>query len=131
MTEEGRFPGQSEPIRHPQRLPQDVDPEHQPEGAFVPLGNGEEVSVIDVYATHPVTLALGQSDQGEPIVSFWPGDGVVRVEKGGVDVLDDERVHQEVVDVVDSLQRAAQSAPLPGGALHKNAPVHKNTEPCT
>jgi hypothetical protein len=60
----------------------------EPEGAFFPLGKGEEVSVIDVFTAAPVTLKLTNSEKGDPIVSIWPGDGDVRVEKEGVDVLD-------------------------------------------
>jgi hypothetical protein len=60
----------------------------EPEGAFFPLGQGEEVSVTDVFTTAPVTVKLTNSDKGDPILSIWPGDGEVRVEKGGVDVLD-------------------------------------------
>ena len=60
----------------------------EPEGAFFPLGKGEEVSVIDVFTTAPVTVKLTSSDKGDPIVSIWPGDGEVRVEKDGVDVFD-------------------------------------------
>jgi hypothetical protein len=60
----------------------------EPEGVFVPLDSGEAMSVIDVFKECPVTVTLGQSDQGDPIVSLWPGDGAIRVEKDGVDVLD-------------------------------------------
>ena len=60
----------------------------EPEGAFFPLGKGEEVSVTDVFTSAPVTVKLTKSDKGEPIVSIWPGDGDVRVEKDGVDVFD-------------------------------------------
>jgi hypothetical protein len=60
----------------------------EPEGAFFPLGRGEEVSVFDAFTTAPVTVKLTNSDRGEPILSIWPGDGEVRVEKNGVDVLD-------------------------------------------
>jgi len=60
----------------------------EPEGALFPLGRGEEVSVTDVFTTAPVTVKLTASAQGEPIVSIWPGDGEVRVEKEGVDVFD-------------------------------------------
>ena len=52
----------------------------EPEGAFFPLGQGEEVSVTDVFTTAPVTVKLSSSDQGNPIVSLWPGDGDVTVE---------------------------------------------------
>jgi hypothetical protein len=59
----------------------------EPEGAFFPLGRGEQVSVSEVFATAPVTVELERSDAGDPIVSIWPGDGDVKVEKDGVDVL--------------------------------------------
>jgi hypothetical protein len=60
----------------------------EPEGAFFPLEQGESVSVIDVYTVAPVTVKFSNSDKGDPIVSIWPGDGDVRVEKEGVDLLD-------------------------------------------
>jgi hypothetical protein len=52
------------------------------------LEKGEEVSVIDQFTTSPVTLRFSNSDRGHPILSVWPGDGEVRVEKDGVDILD-------------------------------------------
>jgi hypothetical protein len=52
------------------------------------LDKGEEVFLTDAYTAAPVTLKLTHSDQGDPIVSLWPGDGDVRVEKEGVDVLE-------------------------------------------
>jgi hypothetical protein len=60
----------------------------EPEGACFPLGKGEEVSVKDVFTTVPVTVKLTSSDKGDPIVSIWPGDGEVKVEKDGVEVFD-------------------------------------------
>jgi hypothetical protein len=60
----------------------------EPEGAFFPLGKGEEVSISEMFTEAPVTLKLTSSDKGEPILSIWPGDGEVRVEKDGVDVFD-------------------------------------------
>jgi hypothetical protein len=60
----------------------------EPEGAVFPLGKGEEVAVREAFTTAPVTVKLTTSDKGDPIVSIWPGDGEVRVEKGGVDVFD-------------------------------------------
>jgi hypothetical protein len=60
----------------------------EPEGAFFPLCKGEEVSVTEVFTSAPVTVKLTNSDKGDPIVSIWPGDGEVRVEKDGVDVFD-------------------------------------------
>jgi hypothetical protein len=70
----------------------------EPEGAFFPLGRGEEVSVRDAFTTAPVTVKLTASAKGEPILSIWPGDGEVRVEKDGVDVF-------------DLIQRASESHP--------------------
>jgi hypothetical protein len=58
----------------------------EPEGAFFPLGDGDEVSVLDLFTAAPVTLILSHSEKGDPIVSIWPGDGAVRVEKEGIDV---------------------------------------------
>jgi hypothetical protein len=60
----------------------------EPEGAFFPLGPGEEVSVTEEFTAAPVTVKLTNSATGDPIVSIWPGDGDVRIEKGGVDLFD-------------------------------------------
>jgi hypothetical protein len=60
----------------------------EPEGVFFRLDKGEEVSVTDVFKKAPVTLRLANSDKGDPIISIWPGDGEVRVEKDGIDVFD-------------------------------------------
>jgi hypothetical protein len=60
----------------------------EPEGAFFPLPKGEEVSVIEVFTSAPVTIKLSKSDKGQPIISIWPGDGEVRVEKNGANIFD-------------------------------------------
>jgi hypothetical protein len=60
----------------------------EPEGAFFRLDAENEVSVVDLYDASPVTLKFSRSEDGDPIISIWPGDGEVKVEKGGVDVLD-------------------------------------------
>ena len=60
----------------------------EPEGVLYSLGSGEEVSVIDRFATQPVTVNWSMSDAGSLVISLWPGDGDVRVEKEGVDLLD-------------------------------------------
>ena len=60
----------------------------EPEGAITSLTPGEEVHVSERFEKHPVTLNISLSDEGFPMVAVWPGDGKVRVEKGGVDVLD-------------------------------------------
>ncbi len=69
-------------------LPDSLTLNIEPEGAFFALGRGEEVCVKDVFTTAPVTVKFTASATGEPIVSIWPGDGEVRVEKDGVDVFD-------------------------------------------
>jgi hypothetical protein len=60
----------------------------EPYGAAFPLHGGEEVCVTDVFTTLPVTLKIGTSAGGDQVLSIWPGDGDVKVEKDGVDVLD-------------------------------------------
>jgi hypothetical protein len=60
----------------------------EPEGAFFPLAHGDEVKVFDSFDSAPVTVRLDHTETGEPVVSIWPGDGDVRIEKGGIDVLE-------------------------------------------
>ena len=60
----------------------------EPEGAAFTLGDGEEVSVFDVFTKSPVTLRVSKSEDGNACISIWPGDGEVKVEKGGVNVFD-------------------------------------------
>jgi hypothetical protein len=60
----------------------------EPEGHCLPLGRGEKVSVIDNFKSRSVTVTLGNSDNGGIVISIWPGDGEVRVEKDGVDARD-------------------------------------------
>ncbi len=60
----------------------------EPEGAFIALLRGEEVSVVETYESAPLTIKLDASDDGELIVTLWPGDGDVIVEKEGRNVLD-------------------------------------------
>lgn len=59
----------------------------EPECVQISLPPGEEVTVQDAFDKEPVTLKV-ESDNGETIISIWPGDGEVRVEKDGVDVFD-------------------------------------------
>ncbi|WP_459554718.1 hypothetical protein [Lacunimicrobium album] len=60
----------------------------EPEGAMVSLSEGEEVRVNDEFENEPVTLNVSMDQSGSPVIAVWPGDGSVRVEKGGVNVLD-------------------------------------------
>jgi hypothetical protein len=59
----------------------------EPECAHFSLASGEKLTVCDTFKTEPVTLRV-ESDRGDTIISVWPGDGEVRVEKDGVDVFD-------------------------------------------
>lgn len=60
----------------------------EPEGAMVSLATGEEVQVSEQFNNHPVTLNFDINNQGLPLIAVWPGDGDLRVEKDGTDVLD-------------------------------------------
>ena len=44
--------------------------------------------MIDEFVSHPVTVICNKSEDGHLIISIWPGDGRMRVEKEGVDVFD-------------------------------------------
>lgn len=59
----------------------------EPECVQVPLTFGEKLTVQDRFENDPVTLKV-ESRNGETIISVWPGDGEVRVEKNGVDVFE-------------------------------------------
>lgn len=59
----------------------------EPECVQVSLSPGETVTVQDVFDQDPVTLKV-EYDRGDTIISVWPGDGAVRVEKDGIDVFD-------------------------------------------
>jgi hypothetical protein len=59
----------------------------EPECVHFSLASGEKVTVQDTFEKEPVTLKV-ESDRGDTIISVWPGDGEVRVEKDGVDVFD-------------------------------------------
>lgn len=59
----------------------------EPECLQVRLALGEKVTVQDAFENEPVTLKV-DSDNGDTIISIWPGDGDVRVEKDGVNVFD-------------------------------------------
>lgn len=50
-------------------------------------GPGESLTVRDSYDRSPVTVRLGRDRTGRTVVSIWPGDGDVVVEKDGVDVM--------------------------------------------
>ncbi len=60
----------------------------EPEGAIVSLVAGDEVQVSEQFDNEPVTLIIAINDEGLPVITVWPGDGILQVEKGGVNVLD-------------------------------------------
>ena len=70
-------------------LPEPATLNIEPEGHFVPLGSGEEVSVVDDSTADSATVRLSKSDGGALVISIWPGDGEVKVERRGVDVLEE------------------------------------------
>lgn len=59
----------------------------EPECAHVALAAGDKLTVTDRFENQPLTLKI-ESDDGDTIISIWPGDGEVRVEKDGIDVLE-------------------------------------------
>jgi hypothetical protein len=59
----------------------------EPESIHVSLASGEKVIVQDTFEKEPVTLKI-EADRGDTIISVWPGDGEVRVQKDGVDLFD-------------------------------------------
>jgi hypothetical protein len=60
----------------------------EPEGTLFSLGRDEKVTVREQFTNSPVSVVVSTSEAGNPEVSIWPGDGTVRVEKDGADVLD-------------------------------------------
>lgn len=80
MTNHSRFLIQND-------LPGPVIVNIEPECVQVALSSGERVMVRDSFELEPMTLKV-ESDRGETIISVWPGDGEVRVEKDGVDVFE-------------------------------------------
>jgi hypothetical protein len=60
----------------------------EPEGALFGLKRGEKVTVREQFTKSPVSVIVSTSESGATEVTTWPGDGEVRVEKDGVDVLD-------------------------------------------
>ncbi|HET6883977.1 MAG TPA: hypothetical protein VFI31_27740 [Pirellulales bacterium] len=80
----------------------------EPEGVFYCLDRGEEVSVKEAFTVEPLSIKIASSDKGDPVISIWPGDGDVRVEKNGADVLD----LAQTTDVWISSYQQINKAPL-------------------
>ncbi len=66
----------------------DFDVFVEPEGVMVRLVQNEKIVVTDKYEEAPVTLRISRDDDGNVLMSVWPGDGDTKVEKNGVDVLE-------------------------------------------
>lgn len=60
----------------------------EPEGAVVSLSEGEEIHITDTFENEPVTLNVSTNEKGWPVIAVWPGDGSVRVDKDGINILD-------------------------------------------
>ena len=60
----------------------------EPEGEVVSLAAGEEVQVVEQFEKAPVTLYFEIDKNGLPGISVWPGDGNMRVEKDGINILE-------------------------------------------
>lgn len=60
----------------------------EPEGVLYALANDEKVSIRDEFVEKPVTLTATRGDGNEVIISIWPGDGELSVEKDGQNVLE-------------------------------------------
>ena len=67
---------------------EDFDVYVEPECFLVRLKHGECLTVRDSYAQSPVTVRIGKGESGERVLSLWPGDGDVVVEKNGINVMD-------------------------------------------
>lgn len=60
----------------------------EPECFVVEMRDGDCLTVRDSYSVSPVTVRLGKNQSGRTVVSLWPGDGDVVVEKDGVNVME-------------------------------------------
>ena len=56
----------------------------EPEGFVVILQPGEHVTVRDEYDKFCLTVRMGIDDRGATVLSIWPGDGFVGVERDGI-----------------------------------------------
>lgn len=60
----------------------------EPESVRFCLNATERATIRNDFNDEPVTLRFNEMDNGEMIISVWPGDGHTVVEKCGKDVLD-------------------------------------------
>ena len=60
----------------------------EPECFVVHLKHGECLTVMETYSIAPITLRIGKDETNRTVISIWPGDGDVVVERNGVNVMD-------------------------------------------
>jgi hypothetical protein len=60
----------------------------EPESVLVRLRSGESVNVFDEGGLSNARLDLSRL-RGDLVISLWPGDGGLRVEKNGVDIMNE------------------------------------------
>jgi|688.fasta_scaffold1203069_1 hypothetical protein len=60
----------------------------EPECFVVQLKQGDCLTVRETYSVAPVTLRIGKDERDRTVISIWPGDGDVVVERNGVSVMD-------------------------------------------
>ena len=66
----------------------DFDVYIEPECFVVRMKQGDCLTVRESYSESPVTVRVGKDETGRTVVSLWPGDGDVVVEKDGVNVME-------------------------------------------
>lgn len=59
----------------------------EPECFVVRMKQGDCLTVRESYSKSPVTVRVGKDQTGQTVVSLWPGDGEIVVEKDGVNVM--------------------------------------------
>ena len=60
----------------------------EPECFVVQMKHGECLTVRDEYSISPVTVRIGKDHRSRTVISLWPGDGDVVVEKNGINVME-------------------------------------------
>lgn len=60
----------------------------EPECVALHIANGECITVHEKYTTEPVTVRVNKDVNGKLLISLWPGDGDIVVEKNGINVME-------------------------------------------
>lgn len=66
----------------------DFDVYIEPECFVVRMKQGDYLTVKESYSESPVTVRVGKDQAGRTVISLWPGDGDVVIEKDGVNVME-------------------------------------------